>query len=189
MSLIYVRGISGSGKSAVYNELKARGFEAYGTDEDGISAFYDNETNKLLVNPPIEAEVRTPEWRSRYTWKMTRKTVERLASQSKGKLFFLCGVAANDNEVWDLFSGVIALVIDDATLKHRIATRTNNNFGKVPHELEAIFEWQGSAEKSYKKFGVTMVDATRPIPTVVDDVVSKAKALASEKNSDKPKSA
>jgi dephospho-CoA kinase len=178
MSLIYVTGISGSGKSEVLKELKARGYEAYGTDEDGISAFNNNETGVVLENPPTEAEDRTPEWRAQYTWKMTRERVEKLAAQSEGKLVFLLGVAANENEVWDLFSGVVALVIDEETLKQRIAERTNNNFGKVPHELENILEWQSQAEENYKKFGVTMVDATKPIQGVVDEVIEQAEKLA-----------
>lgn len=178
MSLIYITGISGSGKSEVLKELRARGYEAYGTDEDGISAFYDNKTGKLLANPPIEAEARTPEWRARYTWKMTRETVAQLSSGSEGKLVFLCGVAANDYDVWDLFTGAVGLTIDDETLKERITNRTNNNFGKVPHEFEAILEWQSTAEENYKKLGVIMVDATRPIQVVVNDVLDQAQKIA-----------
>jgi dephospho-CoA kinase len=35
MGLIYVTGISGSGKSTVRAELRARGFFAHDVDEDG----------------------------------------------------------------------------------------------------------------------------------------------------------
>ncbi len=70
------------------------------------------------------------------------------------------------------FLKVLALVIDDKTLKQRITTRTNNNFGKVPHELESILEWQSLAEENYQKFGVTTVDATKPIQAVVDEILS-----------------
>jgi hypothetical protein len=174
MPLIYVTGISGSGKSAVLKELRSRGYEAYGTDEDGIAAFYDNHTGEKLANPPGTAAGRTPEWRSRYTYKMGRDEVGRLATHATDGPVFLCGVAANENEVWDLFSKVLALVIDDDTLELRIATRTNNNFGQVPHELESILKWQAGAEKTYRRHGVTMIDATRPIAEVVDDVVQVA---------------
>jgi dephospho-CoA kinase len=177
MSLIYITGISGSGKSEVLKELQSRGYEAYGTDEHGIAAFYNNQTGEELTHPPTRTEDRTPEWQSRNTWKMSREKVEWLASKSKDKLVFLCGVAANEDEVWDLFSGVLALVIDDETLKQRIATRINNNFGKASHELESILKWQSLAEQIYKKFGVVMIDATQPIHAVVDDVLSKARKL------------
>jgi thymidylate kinase len=177
MALIYITGISGSGKSEILKELKARGYKAYGTDEDGVSAFYDNETNELLENPPTKANDRTPEWRARYTWKMSRQRVEELAREAQNKNVFLCGVAANENEVWDLFSKTLALVIDEETLRHRIATRTSNNFGQVPHELESILEWQESANDNYRKFGVTMIDATQSVDKVVDNVLAEAKNI------------
>lgn len=37
MPLIYVTGLPGTGKSAVLHELQVRGFEAHGTDEDGLA--------------------------------------------------------------------------------------------------------------------------------------------------------
>jgi thymidylate kinase len=40
MSLIYVTGLSGAGKSAVLDELVARGCEARGVDEDGYEEGY-----------------------------------------------------------------------------------------------------------------------------------------------------
>jgi dephospho-CoA kinase len=177
MPLVYITGISGSGKSEVLKVLQSRGYEAYGTDEHGIAAFYHNQTGEELANPPTRTEDRTPEWGARYTWKLSRKRVEWLASKSQGKLIFLCGVAANENEVWDLFSHVLALVIDDETLKQRIMTRTNNTFGKASHELENIGGWQRLAEQNYQKFGIVMIDATRPIPIVVDDILRKVRKL------------
>ena len=37
MGLIWVTGICGAGKSAVRGELRHRGYDAYGTDEDGMA--------------------------------------------------------------------------------------------------------------------------------------------------------
>lgn len=97
MSLIYVTGISGSGKSEVRKELLKRGFEAYGTDEDGIAAYYNNETGKIENENASDPSYRTPEWRSKHTWKVKRGKVEELAAKAKDKSVFLCGVVANDN--------------------------------------------------------------------------------------------
>jgi thymidylate kinase len=72
-----------------------------------------------------------------------------------------------------IITTIMALVIDEETLRHRIATRTNNNFGQVPHELESILEWQRSATDNYRKFGMTMIDATRPVQNVVDEILKK----------------
>jgi tRNA uridine 5-carbamoylmethylation protein Kti12 len=48
MPLIYVTGPSGAGKSTVRNELIKRGYEAHDTDEDGMSAWYDNQRLRQL---------------------------------------------------------------------------------------------------------------------------------------------
>lgn len=173
MPLIYITGISGSGKSSVCKELKQRGYEAYDTDNDGIAFFYHNDTDEP-VTEKITPEDRTPEWRSKHTWKAKREDVEQLAAKADGETVFLCGVTSNDaDELWDLFDKVFALHIDESSLKHRIMHRTSNDFGKNPHEFADLLRWQQTAEADYKKLGATLVDATRPLDRVVDEIVDR----------------
>jgi dephospho-CoA kinase len=163
MPLIYITGISGSGKSSVCKKLKKRGYTAFDTDKDGVAYFYHNETDQP-VTERISHEERTPEWRSQHTWKALRETVEKLADQSQDEPVFLCGVTNNDaDELWDLFSQVFALTMDEVTLKQRIRERTNNDFGKNPHEFADLLRWQQTATKDYRKLGATLIDATQPI--------------------------
>jgi dephospho-CoA kinase len=133
MAFIYITGISGSGKSTVRSELIRRGYEAYGTDEDGLAAFYHHETGERIDH-----------------------------------YIFLCGVASNDEEVWGLFDKVIALTLDETTLRRRITERTNNDFGKVQHELDDILMWQKTAKEDYEKLGAIIVEATKSIKETVD---------------------
>lgn len=107
MSLFYITGISGSGKSAVRKELLRRGYAAYGIDEDGLSFFYHNETGEATPSNLTAAE-RTPEWRALHTWKVSSARVKELAQTAENRSVFLCGTAANDNEAWDLFANIIA---------------------------------------------------------------------------------
>jgi len=172
MPLIYITGVSGSGKSAVRIELMKRGYKAFDTDEDGIAAFYNNETGGI-VDKPKNAQDRSPEWYARHTWKMSREGVERLALQGKDNPVFLCGGASNDEEVCDLFSRIVALIVDKETLKKRITTRTTNRFGKQPHEYASILEEQKRAEAYYQRMNAMLVDATQAIEAVVDDIVEK----------------
>jgi len=181
MPLIYITGVSGSGKSAVRTELMKRGYKAIGTDEDGIATFYNNETGKMIDNP-TNAQGRSPEWYAHHTWKMCRQRVERLALQGKDNPVFLCGGAANDEEVWDLFSRIVALIIDEATLKKRIAARTTNDFGKLPHEYASVLEWQKGAEAYYRRMNAVLVDATQAIEVVVDEIVEEVSKLARRVN-------
>jgi broad-specificity NMP kinase len=172
MALIYVTGISGSGKSSICKELQKRGFTAY--DGDDLAGFYHHKTGERFTER-IGAKDRTPEWRATYIWKTQRREIEKLAEESKGKLVFLCGTTANDaDELWDLFDQVFALMLDESTLRHRIATRTTNDYGQNEAEFADLLQWQKTAREDYEKLGAVLVDATRPLPQVVDGIVGKA---------------
>jgi len=60
MSLIYITGPFGAGKSTVRNELIKRGYEACDTDEDGMSAWYDNQTLEPVAF--LKAKDRPADW-------------------------------------------------------------------------------------------------------------------------------
>lgn len=174
--LIYITGIPGSGKSTVCNELKRRGYAAYDTDNDAIAFFYNDVSGELVKRlvPPAD---RSPEWRARYSWKAKRETVERLVTGAeRDGVLFLCGVTANDvDELWDLFSEVFALVISDGQmLRKRIADRDEDGYGKNPHELASLLDWQPTAAAQYEELGAILVDASQPLGKVVDAILAQA---------------
>jgi hypothetical protein len=47
MALFYVTGLSGTGKSAVLSELRARGYHARGVDEDGYANWINRAAGTL----------------------------------------------------------------------------------------------------------------------------------------------
>jgi dephospho-CoA kinase len=172
MSLVFITGISGSGKSTVLTELKSRGHEAFGTDEEDIAGFYDRKTGELLTDWRERwEEHRTPEWIKKYDWKVSREKIEALAAQAKDYTIYLCGGSSNDKEMWDLFSAIVVLSIDQKTLKHRLANRTENDYGKAPHELQLILGWHKGLETSHKKHGHHIIDSTQPVEKVVDEIL------------------
>jgi len=87
---------------------------------------------------------------------------------------FLCGNAENEADVWRYFDRVVCLVVDDETLRHRLATRSTNEFGKHPGELEAALARNREAEGQYRRLGAAVIDATRPLEAVVRDVEAVA---------------
>ena len=107
MGLVYITGISGAGKSQVCKQLSRLGYSAFGTDEDGISAWYD--ANGYMVATPPRDIWRTNEWQATYNWCYSRNRLEHLAAEAADTTVFVCGTAANENEVWNLFSQVICL--------------------------------------------------------------------------------
>lgn len=172
MPLIYITGNSGAGKSSIRKELQRRGYEAHDTDNDGITAWINKVTNELVERPESES-ARTKEWYDQHEWKMSRQKVEEFAANAKDKLIFLCGSPSNADDMLDLYDKVVCLVVDKDTLKNRIASRTDHDFGKAPDELESILGWHDAFEGRYRDMGAVMIDATKPVEAVVDEILSK----------------
>jgi hypothetical protein len=86
---------------------------------------------------------------------------------------FLCGVAAGDSEAWQYLDLVCSLVLDDETIKQRVRSRIDA-YGKRDEELAQILKWNDGYEETYRRFGAAIIDATRPLHSVVDAVLSAA---------------
>jgi hypothetical protein len=167
--LVYVTGISASGKSAVLGELRSRGLSAYGVDEDGYGRWLkrpSGEEEECRLDFDIHA------WMSEHDWVLDVQKIAQLKDRSdeENELVFLCGVAAGDSEAWRYFDVVCALVVDEATIRNRI-DRRSNAFGKRQAELAQILKWNAGYEDAYRRFGAVIIDATQPLPAVVDAIL------------------
>lgn len=167
MSLVLVTGTSGTGKSAVCTALKDRGHVA--VDTDCHSHWVDRLTGKIADPEPY---VHPPNWLARFGWEMEIGVVEELVATSGTS--FLCGSVENEEQVRQYCDQVICLLVDDVTLRHRLATRTTNSFGKSPDQLEAALAWNRVAKERYEQLGAITIDATQPLGRVVDEVLSAA---------------
>jgi uridine kinase len=166
--LVWVTGNSGTGKSTVCGVLRARGHVALDADEDGFSRWTDRATGEVVVDPPCPVP---GGWLDRHGWAIVRERVETLVEESRLRIAFLCGSAENEAEVRDLFDLVVCLVIDEDTLRHRLATRTTNAFGQHPEELAAALKWNPRMRAIYENRGATVIDASKPVTEVVDSVI------------------
>jgi hypothetical protein len=174
--LVYVTGISGSGKSAVLHELRRRGHSAFGVDEDGYGRWLDRRTGEERTYPAENKAVDPHEWYADHRWVLDVDKIAELKRRvdRDGTLVFLCGVAAGDAEAWEYFDVVCALVIDEATIRSRIDLRDDSWFGKRPQELDQVLAWSVGYAETYQGFGAVIVDATKPLPVVVDAVIPAA---------------
>jgi dephospho-CoA kinase len=179
MSLVLIAGISGSGKSAVCVELLRRGYKAHDLDLDGNCVWVNRETGGVL---PAEASrsAESPVWFEQHDWCVVPTKVSAIAERAGSRTVFLCGMTKNEHEVSHLFSRVLYLSIDAQTIRRRVASRTGNDFGKAEHEMAAIMEWHDFAEREHVRAGAVIIDATRPLAQVVDDVVRAAAAWADD---------
>jgi dephospho-CoA kinase len=143
-----ISGLPGTGKTSVCIELQARGYRAIDADRN------------------FGHQVRA-DWR----WDETK--IEGVIDDASDEILFICGSASNRDDYIPKFSKVFILYVDDQTLRHRLLSRTNNNFGKDPDVLTRQVERnQGVKEYSIKR-GRVVIDATQPVKKVVDDILAQ----------------
>jgi shikimate kinase len=173
MPLIFITGISTSGKSSIAKELQNRGYEAYDTEHNGISAWFNKQTGKRAAGFG-EMPERTPEWLSQHHWLIDQDWVVKMANEAKDRPVFLCGGAANEPKIREMCHEVIWLKTNEATIRQRVNNPRDHDYGTKPHELAHAIEANEQKQAEYEAYGATMVDATRPIGRVVEDVIKMA---------------
>ena len=150
-----VEGLSGVGKSSVYEELIRRGYKAISTDR-AWKAHAGPDTD--FPGRPIHS-----------MWD-EGKAVSELESP-ESEVLFVCGSSRNRERFLPYFTKVFNLRIDDDTMRRRLQARTNNEFGKQPEELELMLRLNRS---DHKPAGAIDVDATQPLDQVVDELLRLA---------------
>ena len=150
-----VEGLSGAGKSSVYEELIRRGYKAVSTDR-AWKRHAGSDTG--LPGRPIHS-----------MWD-EEKAVSEL-ELPEPEVLFVCGSGRNRDRFLPYFTGIFNLRIDDDTMRRRLQERTNNDFGKEREELELMLRLNRSDEKPA---GAVDLDATRPLDQVVDELLRLA---------------
>jgi dephospho-CoA kinase len=182
MALYFITGVAGSGKSTVTLELRKRGYEAYDSDDD-LARWQNKRTGYVHPKSTVKSEDRTQEFLKNHAWQIPRSEVQKLFDKAKDNIIFLCGVASNESQLQDLFEKIFELTIDDATITHRLSTRTNNNWGKQSHELQKTLDENHSFSTDYTDNNYVIIDAIQAIELVVDEILNEIEQLGFEPNS------
>lgn len=178
MSLFFIVGSPSAGKTSVCLALREMGYEAYDTDGDGFARWQNLHTGYVHPKSSVKSADRTPEFLEHHKWQVPRSEVEKLSAKADGKIIFLCGDIGNQSEVRDIFDGVFALHIDEETLKHRLATRLHNDWGKQPHELLITLEKHRMAFDQYKVMEAVVIDGVQSVQQVASKILSKVKTIS-----------
>ncbi|MES2087520.1 MAG: AAA family ATPase [Patescibacteria group bacterium] len=157
MKTYLIEGLSGTGKTTVCAELNKRNYTAVDADEV-FAHFVDPKTG-------LHSDEKTTHW----MWE--EEKFNTIVKQERDGQLFVCGGATNQENFKHHFDKIFTLHVDDNVLKDRLLHRTNNDYGKDPKELEQQLEWNKGAVQHSRHRGTTLIDATKPISDVVDEIL------------------
>lgn len=172
MSLFYITGTPGTGKTTIQKELLNRGYEALDIDQRRFGGPVNLKTGERTTVPPIEG--RSPDWFEQHEWRVLRSGVEELKAETKDKDIYLCGVTTTEHLVWDLFDKIFYLNVDEQTLRDRVLNRKDNDYGQGEGELENILKRYRAAQDKLPTLDVTVIDATGSVNEAVDSIIRES---------------
>ncbi len=150
-----VEGLSGAGKSSVYEELLRRGYKAISTDRAWA---YNADPHTGLPGGPVRHD--TLRWDQ-------QKAVSELES-TESEVLFVCGSSRDRDRFLPYFTRIFNLCIDDDTMRRRLEARTDDEWPLGREGVELMLELNRSDEGPA---GAIDVDATQPLDQVVDELL------------------
>jgi broad-specificity NMP kinase len=147
-----VEGLSGSGKTAVCDELQRRGYHAIHGDRE-LAYQGDPETGELLDGFSHEHHV----------WDVEK--VRALAADRSHAASFFCGGCRNFDRLAKLFDRIFVLEVDLETLNRRLALRPEGEWGGRASERELVARLHATRE------GVPENAVAAPVSRVVDAIL------------------
>jgi len=162
---VLITGISGTGKSTVAKALAEQEYKTIDVDKvDGLCHWFHRETGVVV---DYKAELNA-EFVKSHAWLCDRKKLEQLISSNKTVLVF--GMADNFNELEELFDKTILLQCSPEMFLDRIMQREDNEFGKHPEIQQLLLETYKEFECRAIKVGAVVVDASKHVDEVVNDI-------------------
>ena len=153
-----MEGLSGAGKSSVYEELIRRGYKAISTDRAWA---YHGDPDTGLPGGPIHHDT--------FMWDR-QKAVSELESPEP-EVLFVCGSSRNRDRFLPYFTKIFNLRIDDDTMRRRLQERTDDDWSLGQEGVELMLELNRSDERPA---GAIDIDATQPLDQVVDELLRLA---------------
>lgn len=159
-----VEGVSGTGKTTVAEELERRGHQV--VHGDRVLAYQGD---------PVTGVPLPGREHGHHVWPVEQ--VRALAGDRTAPATFFCGGSRNHARFLDVFDAVFVLEVDLPTLERRLRGRADDEFGGRPEELELVRRVHGTGEDT--PAGI-VVDATRPVAAVVDEILRLAAAVGQD---------
>jgi dephospho-CoA kinase len=161
MKRVLITGMSGTGKSAVIEELAARGYETHDLDDPEWSEWVDADPSDTLT--PAEGK----DW----VWREDR--VRTLLSRPAHGVMFISGCARNMAALFPLIDIVILLSAPVATIMERLVARTPRGYGHAAEERRKVADLISIVEPLLRKSADCEIDTGRPVRDTVDEILRR----------------
>ena len=162
-----IEGVSCAGKTSVCNELQRRGYHAIHGDRE-LAYWGDLKTGKSVDGRADE----------HCAWIWDAEKVSAIVADQNHPATFFCGGSRNSNRFIALFDEVFVLDIDLDTLNQRLAARPEDEWGGTASEGEAFARLQHETKEGLPENAI-IIDATAPLPEVVDTIIKIANQMPS----------
>ena len=161
MKRVLITGMSGTGKSSVLSELHARGYKTVDTDYGGWTE---------QVDLPASGEPPSKEW----LWR--EDLMGRLLATEDAEVLFVSGAARNQTKFYPQFDHVVLLTASVAVITERLATRTNNPYGKDAAALAEVLVFKETVEPALRRKADLEIDTSIPLDEVVEQILTFCRA-------------
>ena len=86
-------------------------------------------------------------------------------------MLFLSGTVSNQRKFYGQFDHVVLLSAPTSVIAERLASRTNNPYGKHPDELARVLGHITSVEPLLRRVATVEVDTSGPLDQVVETIL------------------
>lgn len=163
MTVIFVTGMSGTGKSTALNQLKQRGYRVIDTDYGG----WTEET-------PLPGGTGTEQ-----LWRENRIDTLITEHELSGEPLFITGTVRNQGKFYPRFDEVVLFSAPLDVILERIAKRDTNPFGKTPEDRDRIVADTIEVEPLLRATATVEIDTRKPLADIVDQLAALAGPSAS----------
>jgi shikimate kinase len=154
--------MSGTGKSTLICELAACGYKAVDADSDEWSHWVAVGSGSEIAASPVRP---TEDW----VWREDR-IADLLATEDAG-ILFLSGCAENMGQFLPQFDHIVLLSAPADVIVERLATRTNNMYGKQPDEVARVLALQETVEPLLRRAATHEINTSAPLDQVVATIL------------------
>ncbi|MEL7435874.1 MAG: AAA family ATPase [Chloroflexota bacterium] len=146
--VIYITGMSGTGKSTVLKALASQGHRTIDTDYDDWTLH--KEGRHLLDEARLQ---------------------NLLSSLSADDVLFMCGTVENQGKFYAQFHKVVLLSAPADVIIERVQKRPNNPYGKTPAEQAEILDYLETVEPLLRKGADVEINTQAPLEEIVSRII------------------